>query len=553
MKLSLGMFVPIALAALLAPAANPQNPPRPQDKCAIAGTVIDAVSGLPLKGANVTLAVEVGPNESAPRQSMSASTDASGRFVLDGLPPGRYLVLATHDGYAKADSRFGERGKWLSLTAGQRVNDVLVRLLPNAAIAGHVTNEAGKPLPGISVQAMRSSYAHGRYELHDVAHATTSEAGEYRIPGLAPGKYCVYAKPPASLKPKPASDKSYVPLYYPAAGDRGHAIALVLRAGEELGGIDLNLMPVPTVHIRGRVMDALTSLPSKEAEVTLLSDRGETTFSPSKSFSSGGFEFQGVPPGSYIVVAQRPSSPHEPKTMWGWTAVEVKDTDLEHLEIVVGPGVDVSGRIQVEDKAADDLTKDIGKMVGKLDPQEAQSLANLTPDIDSALVNPDGTFIFREVPPGSYRVSFFQIPAGYYLGASGAADVLETGVTVSRGHSPPPLEFVLNPGAARMDGTVESEEQPVPGAEVVLIPDGKQRAQPNNYRQALSDQSGRFALRNIAPGDYTLFAWEQIERGEYFDPEFLSQYEDRGKAVHVEEDGHMTVKLDVIPASETVP
>jgi hypothetical protein len=37
------------------------------------------------------------------------------------------------------------------------------------------------------------------------------------------------------------------------------------------------------------------------------------------------------------------------------------------------------------------------------------------------------------------------------------------------------------------------------------------------------------------------------------DPDFLGQYEDRGKAVHVEEDGHLSVQLDVIPAGETVP
>jgi hypothetical protein len=554
MKLPVLMVVPVALSVFFAFGASAQNTALPQDKCTIGGTVIDAVSGLPLKGAGVRLAVSVGPNESAPASpSMSASTDANGRFLLEGLSAGRYLVLATHDGYVKADPRFGERGKWLLLAPGQHVNDIIVRLQPYAVIAGHITDEAGKPLRGVTVQAMRSSYLRGRRELHDVGHVATSAAGEYRIMGLAPGKYCIYAKPPASLKPKPASDKGYVPLYYAAANDRAHAITLVLRAGDQLAGIDVNLVPVRNVHIRGQVVNARTSLPSKEAEVTLLSDQGETIFSAGKSFSAGAFEFQDVPRGSYVVVAQQPSTPQEAKTMWGWTTVEVKDTDLDHVEVSVGPGVDVSGRIQVEGKTAEDLHNGITSMVGKLDPQGGQSLASLTPDIDVASIKSDGTFVFREVPQGSYSVSFFLVPAGFYLGSSGAGDVLETGITVTRGHSPPALELVLNSGAGRIDGTVASEELPAPAAVVALIPDGKQRAQPNNYRQALSDQSGRFAVRNIAPGDYTLFAWEQIERGAYFDPEFLAQYEERGKAVHVEEGGHMTVKLDAIPATETVP
>jgi hypothetical protein len=60
-------------------------------------------------------------------------------------------------------------------------------------------------------------------------------------------------------------------------------------------------------------------------------------------------------------------------------------------------------------------------------------------------------------------------------------------------------------------------------------------------------------MRNVTPGDYTLFAWEQIERGVYMDPDFLGRFEDRGKTVHVDESGHLSVQLDVIPASETVP
>jgi protocatechuate 3,4-dioxygenase beta subunit len=553
MKLPCLMVVPIALSVFYAVHVGAQNGTLPQDKCTIGGTVIDAVSGEPLKGAVVKLGVMALPNDPTPAApSVSASTDSNGRFVFEGLSAGRYLVLASHDGYVK--SQFGDlRGKSLLVAPGQHVNDVVVRLLPNASISGHITNEAGKPLRRVSVQAMKSSYRRGRHELHDVARAATSEAGEYRITGLPSGKYCLYFKPPASSKPVVESGKSYVPAYYPAANDRAHAIALVVRAGDELAGIDMNLVPVRTVHVRGRVINARTASPSNEAEVTLLSDQGEAVFSPGRSFSAGAFEFRGVPPGSYVVVAQQSSTPKEPKTMWGWTSVEVKETDIEHVDVVVSPGADVTGHIRVEGKTAEDFSKEIGSMVGVLEPQEAQSLASLTPDIDNASVKPDGTFMFREVPEGSYRINFFPVPAGFYLRSSDASDTFEVGITVSRGHSPLTLELVLNPGAGRVDGTVESDEQSVPSAVVALVPDGKQRAQPNYYRQVFTDHLGRFVLRNIVPGNYTLFAWEQVDRDAFFDPEFLAQYEDRGKAVHVEEGDHITVKLDEIPAADTVP
>jgi hypothetical protein len=557
MKLLFLMAISIVLSLSFAHRADAQNAGPPQEKCTIGGTVVDAVSEQPLRGAEVRLRGTPGAGATV-SQAMSASTDTGGRFVFEGVSAGRYFLLASHDGYvASGRDDAGMRGKMLSVAPGQHVNDIVLRLVPDGAIAGHITNEAGKPLRGVSVQAMRSSYSRGRRELHDVAHAATDEAGEYRIAGLAPGKYCIRAQAPHSLTAKLGGDKAYVPLYYPAANDQTRSVALVLRAGEELGGIDMNFLPVHTVHIRGRVINARTSLPSKEAEVTLLSDQGETTFA-SQNLSGGAFEFQSVPPGSYILVAQQPGSPQEQRTLWGRTAIEVGDTNLEHVEVVVSPGVDVSGRIRVEGQTAGDLSKedvskDLSAMVGILDLREASALASLTPDIDNAEVKADGTFVFREIPEGSYRIDFHPMPAGFYLKSSGAGDALETGLTIARSHSPPPLELVMSPGAGRIDGTVQSGDQSFPSASVVLAPDGKQRGQPNYYRQAVTDQLGRFAMRNVIPGDYTLFAWEQIERGAYMDPDFLGQYEDRGKAVHVEESGHLNVQLDIIPTSETVP
>jgi uncharacterized protein (DUF2141 family) len=559
MKLPFLMAIPVVFSVCIAPVAHAQNAEQPPEKCTIGGTVVDAVSEQPLKGAEVRLRGTPGapgtPSQMT-SQPKSANTDASGRFVFEGLTAGRYLLLASHDGYVNNNRDNALRGQWLAVAPGQHVNDAVLRLLPGGVIAGHITNESGKPLRGASVEAMRFSYRRRLRELHDVARTTTNEAGEYRISGLVPGKYYIRTKPPGSLTTKTGSDKTYVPLYYPAANDQTHSAALVLRAGVELAGIDMNLVPEHTVRIRGRVINAPTSLPSKEAEVTLLSDQGETIFLPGKNFSAGGqatFEFQGVPPGSYVLVAQQPSNPKERKTMWGRTSIEVGDTNIEHAEIVVGPGVDVAGHIRVEGKTAADISKEIGNLVGILEPQEASSVASLTPDIDNASVKPDGTFIFREVPEGRYRINFHPIPAGFYLMSSGAADVLETGVNVGRGHSPPALELVLSSGAGRIDGTVGSNEQPCPGASVVLVPDGKDRAQPNDYRQALTDQSGRFVMRNIAPGDYTLFAWEQVERDAYLDPDFLGQDDDRGQAVHIEEGGHLSVQLDAIPAAETLP
>ena len=206
-----------------------------------------------------------------------------------------------------------------------------------------------------------------------------------------------------------------MPLYYPAANDQSHSVALVLRAGEELVGIDMTLVPVHTVHIRGVVVNARTSLPSKEAEVTLLSDQGETIFLPGKNFSADGqanFDLPSVPPGSYVIVAQQSSSPREPQTMWGWTSVEVKDGNLEHVEVAVGPGVDVSGRIRVEGDRLLTFTKEV---LGKLravcrafwSRRRPHRWLNLTPDIDTDLDKRQTELSFFAKFPKAVSHSFF--------------------------------------------------------------------------------------------------------------------------------------------------
>jgi hypothetical protein len=60
--------------------------------------------------------------------------------------------------------------------------------------------------------------------------------------------------------------------------------------------------------------------------------------------------------------------------------------------------------------------------------------------------------------------------------------------------------------------------------------------------QALSTQ----APAGITPGDYTLFAWETVERGAYMDPDFLRPYKDRGKPIRVDEGSKLNSQLELI-------
>jgi protocatechuate 3,4-dioxygenase beta subunit len=478
---------------------------------------------------------------SSSRQSASASTNAEGQFSVEGLTPGEYLISASRSGYVNP------RGIGASLPRqrvvvgpGQRIDDLKIRLAPGAIVSGRVTDGAGKPLRGVSVQAMKRSYRQGHSELADVSSVSTNDAGEYRMADLTRGEYYLrasYSHPPA---PKKESDETYVPLYYPGTSDPAHAVPLTVREGEQLAGIDMHIAPVRTFNVKGRAMNGVTALPAKGSRVALVGDQGKLTFSPVQSATgaTGTFEFRGIPPGSYILAAEQPATGPHGKALWARVAVQVSDVNVEDVEAVVSPGVEISGRVRADGKAAVDLTR----MSVELELRDA-SAAVLMPDAPSASVSADGTFLLHQVPEGSYDLNVFPVPSGFYLSANGA-DVLEAGLTVGHGYAPPALDLILTPALGRIDGTVSnSDESPVAGALVLLVPGGARRSQRLYYRRAITDQSGRFAMQKVAPGDYRLFAGEGMEI-----PDFLnldpSLPLDLGAAVHVENDSHLNVQLE---------
>src|SRR5581483_6916505 len=71
------------------------------EKSAVTGRVVNAATGAPLKKANVWLepfAADRGVN-GKPTVSLTATTDAEGRFTLSSIDPGSYFLLARRPGY----------------------------------------------------------------------------------------------------------------------------------------------------------------------------------------------------------------------------------------------------------------------------------------------------------------------------------------------------------------------------------------------------------------------------------------------------------------------
>ena len=112
------------------------------------------------------------------------------------------------------------------------------------------------------------------------------------------------------------------------------------------------------------------------------------------------------------------------------------------------------------------------------------------------------------------------------------------------------LAIELSADGGQITGAVyDSDNALFLGAQVTLVPEGVNRSRVDHYRTAVSTKDGTFILRGIIPGEYRLFAWEDIEPFAYFDPGVVKQYEAAGKAVRIQESSNESVEVRMIPAA----
>jgi protocatechuate 3,4-dioxygenase beta subunit len=526
-------------------AAQPEPPQaaKTKEKCSIEGVVVRAATGDPLKKTIVTLRKAEGSD-----QAKSAITDLNGRFRFKDLEPGRYNLGATRNGYAHQE--YGQRtphgpGTVLTLKPGEEPKDITFRLIPAAAIAGHVYDEDGEPIANAAVTALHFEYEKGERKLIPFGLVQTNDLGEYRLFGLAPGQYYVSASYSPGGNGYSAPEAGYSLVYYPGADDPSHASALDLHGGDEALATDFTLVPVRTFNVRGRVYDAVNARPGVHSEILLMPrdpQVGTWLFSSDTSVQDpqGTFELHGVKPGNYYLVA---SNNDGGKQYMAREPVSVSDSDVEGVTIVIGRGADLNGRVFVESNAALNLNA----INIWLSPRDERVYFGA----EAASPKPDATFAIENVPEDKYELQVWGLPEDFYLKAvrSEGESVLESGLEVTRRQPSGPIEVVLSPNGGRIDGLVLKEHKPFTGAAVVLVPAPDLRKQNRLYNSTTTDQNGQFSIRGVAPGDYKLFAWESMAQGAYQDPDFLRLYEDQGRSIHVGEGSRLNQQLELIPAS----
>ena len=519
--------------------------------CSISGVVVRAQTGEPLKKARVAI---YSLNED--RHGYSATTNDAGRFLLEGIAPGNYELKVERTGFVTqsfgVDPSNGHRVN-LALDAGKKISNLLVRMPLWAVISGRITDQDGDPVANAEVSALQSYVDEGHRKLSPSQTALTNDLGEYRLYGLAKGRYYLHTeyteRSPVTMLRSTSEDSTtaYAPIFYPGTADVSRATTVTLASGQELPSVDFRLVATRAMRIRGHVYSAIPGKRPPLLCCVYLKPRnnisGTNTFSrPGYPLGiKGDFEIDAVVPGSYFIVAAVGGHiiVHAARI-----PVEVSNANLEDVNLTLFPGVDLTGRITVEGREPFDRST-LQVSLTSADPE--------TPGVD-AVVRRDGTFEFGVVALGSYEFNVYARPPGAYLKSArnNGADFLNGRLDVSTEGSHGPLEITMSLGGYQLDGAVTAADGlPVAGARVVLIPEGNKRKLYLLYKDVVTDQNGKFILQGIAPGDYKVFAWQDVEYNEWEDFEFLKPFEGRGVEVHAEENGHSSVTLKVLAGAES--
>jgi protocatechuate 3,4-dioxygenase beta subunit len=533
---------------------QPLQPTRPEDLCSVEGQVVNAVTGEPVKKAEVSMNGRVARRIAV---AFGATSDATGRFVIENVDPGQYNLSAERNGFVR--QQYGARGpdragSPLTLNPGQNARDLVFRLLPQGVITGHVVDEDGEPVEYAQVRVMRYRFVRGQRQMAAAGNASTDDLGEYRVFALTPGKYYLSATyhqrnvmmEAQDRTPRGAAEEGYVPTYFPGTNDPAGAGVIDVSPGAVLSGVDVALHKTRTLRIRGRVVNPLGEGLPPFVQIRLVS-RNPALAGLNSAVArvvqnrGGTFEVRDLTPGAYFLMAQWQE---EGKPRVIKQPVDLGNSNVDDLSVPLSAPLDVKGQVRVDGTGDVNL----GNVTVGLDPQGPMFIGRA-----SAKLKDDGSFALDKVNADNYAVSVYGLPQNFYVKSirMGDVDGLDAGLDLTRG-SAGALDIVISPNGGQVEGTVaDPKGQLASGATVVLVPDAPHREQSALFKTVNTDTSGHFSMQGITPGDYKLFAWEDVESGAYQDLEFLRPFESEGESVTIREGGRESRQLKLIPAEST--
>ncbi len=534
----------------------------------ISGLVLTAGSNAPIASARVGLTQDLlgFPNIGG------AYTDDQGRFVLTGVPPGTHTLYISKPPYVNTvfgATRPSDPGTPVTVTAGQQMSGLTIRMTRGAAIGGTVVDQNGQPLSNVQINLRAYRWtARGREPVVQrgpgISSSSTNAKGEYRAHGLPPGDYMIQAlvqgvgpamplttqadidraaRPASPAVVNPPVPVIYAPMFYPNTADSAAAQAVRLEPGADRV-IDFQFRLIPTATVSGVVRTPDGQAPSR-LTVNLSQNDPLAATVPRSNFGTvdgtGAFTIRGVPPGRYLLTTSQIMAGSAPLT----GALELfVDRDMSNVVLDVVPMTTVAGTIRGDVPAA--LRQASVRIA--LAPQPGTLVA--PNQARSAVIGADNRFSIPNIPPGRYRfeitgpanVTKPRVATQNVNGvATGDVDLdVKSGETIN-------VDLEVISSEAQVAGRLRDRAgQPATELYMVLFARDPQAWTPPSRRVfgVRPDQNGRYVFPDVPAGDYLMAGLSGIDAGDWFDPAMLAKLAANASPVTVRRGDLLEIDLE---------
>jgi Carboxypeptidase regulatory-like domain len=524
--------------------ASSQNPAQ---TFTLTGTVLDAVTGEPIRKALVNL---------NSMQRRSVFSDGSGRFQFDGVPGGMVSLSAQKPGYFNQQDMM--RGAVPSVEVGANAPPAAVKLTPESVVTGKVTDANGVPLEHVSLSLNYIDIHDGRRRWESKGSANTDEDGLFRFAGLHPGSYYVSAAPftpvaDTTLDAEQPPKSGYAGVYYPGVPDLASASAIQLAAGQQAEA-NLSLNPVPMYTVSGTVSGYE---PNQGVGLQVFDQSGvQVPTGVDFSAENGRFDVHSLPPGSYVLKAYSSTGPNQP------VRAELRFSlaaDLHNLRLVLAPAPTIQVVVNQVANGQSNQAKRARFVPNSAGPPVTVRLIGSAPGTGEAYAEFDPAsgnqnLILRNIEPGRYTAVIDARESWYVASAEyGQTNLLTDDLVVTAGAAAQTLTIELRNDSATLTGTVTVPDGVTTPVTVVAVPDKFAKSTLRAYYyppRGKSEPNGGFVLDSIAPGDYTVFAFDQADGIEYANPDVLQKYVSQSTHVTLSPNQRAKVTLELIRTAE---
>ncbi len=507
-------------------APDPVESSKPDDhKYSLTGTVVNSVTGEAIRRAAVLIS---GNGDGA------TLTDSSGHFEFDGLAERRVFVAVTKPGF------FSEQGTpdgRFTLQVSSDASPVVLKMLPAGVIVGRVTTRDGDPLEGLVVSVSAKHNLAGRQISFDLTNqAQTDENGDFRVANLPAATYYVAVdqSQEATLSqpgiPNPR-EHGYAKVFYPGVSELSAAAALEFRPGHELRA-NFTLTAEPIYQVSGVINGQ-----EQPSGLIFMRQAGESVdFMQNAPTQDRKFQTK-LPAGAYVVRGF--STTGVSLSTAGPSVVINSDSSAIHVALVPATSIPIAVRTESSGGGTDASG---GNGIAGMSLQLVPNTSSLTQS--GRWWAPPATEI-QNVDPGVYKVEINTFGPWWVKSVQcGNLDLLHDDLTVAAGVQPSSIEVTLRDDAATVGGTVAQSSQREQ-ATILLV----QQHGTRNLVKAVTTSNGRFQFAGVAPGNYALLAFDNVDQLEYANPDVLNPYLSAAAHISLEPRGTASVNLTLSPVS----